>query len=144
MSLTTEAAAAYAAWREQEAARLQAEADARAAAEAAAEAARQAEAAAMVQAAREAVRAVLGVGPDGKQRTLGSFSLTLAYSDVDPVGRTGLVVYSDGAVHLGAQLEAGQQAWRVRLVRFADGAWSAYGDRRIRDLAELGAALAGA
>lgn len=81
-------------------------------------------------------------------KTMTELGLTRVHRDLT-VGppASGVVVWSDGTVHLAAQLNR-EGAWVVRLVEGSGSSWTprlgADGNPvRIRDLADLGAALAG-
>lgn len=90
-------------------------------------------------AAASAVRAVL-TRPDGTTVTMTQAGLSPVASLTDPIA--GQVVWTDGALHLAALFR--RDEWRVFLVRpLPDGTIERLSDR-LRDLADLGAAMAGA
>lgn len=108
---------------------------------AAAQAAYEARGKELTGAALDALKAVLGTNPDGTPYTLEQAGLTRVAADVDPMRRTGIVVWStsDG-VNVAAQLERDQTEWRIRLVEQDSDKWAAVSDLRITNLAELYAA----
>lgn len=116
MSLTAEAATAYATILEQAAAAAEAERKA------------------LRQAALDAVKAVL-VRPDSSTLTMTDAGLSVTHTDL----ANGLVVVGDGQTHLAAQLR--EDRWVVAVVRGSGADWTKVGDR-VRNLADVGAVLA--
>lgn len=88
---------------------------------------------AQVASARDAVVSSL-VRPDGTRLTLSDAGLKRASADLV----SGLVVWSDGTIHLAAQRREGR--WRAVLVTQEAGEWRMVAE--VGSLADIGAALA--
>ncbi len=86
--------------------------------------------------ARSAVLSIL-IRPDGTQLTLADVGLSLRHDDLP----AGLVVYSDGKVHLAASRR--DEVWLPFLASLVDSGWTHVGER-LTSLADLGRRLAAA